>query len=374
MTNAQRPICPGQEEIQWRLGVEVELLAPLGRSRYDLALAIARAQRGCVRRFFHPQSEPSKVPGTSVFHNLTLGFEVANEGHQWIARCVDDLTLQADLQVTAPPQPGWYRIVSDDQRLLRLIQQQADPECQCADVLSPIARLFGTTPYVGTGGMVRVDDLAGASVAVAAPLPGERERLCEVISAPLVERHREHLENLLGPARALGFTPPLEGATHLHFDATRLQSAPAMANLIGLLSTYGETLRKLLGTNSHCRRLGPWPPALLQMVATSDFRNLSWGEARARLAEVELTKFCDFNLLNCIHDRCNQNTIEVRILPVWLESGPILAAAGLFEAIFHRALQLQPLTEEGQKTPRALLDLLKLSPGQRAYWSGLPDT
>ena len=70
--------------IDWRLGLEIELLAPPGKSRQDLALAIAAAYGGSVVRFFHPQSEPSLVPGTPVFHNLTLGFKVLNADGNWV--------------------------------------------------------------------------------------------------------------------------------------------------------------------------------------------------------------------------------------------------------------------------------------------------
>ena len=325
-------------EIDWRLGLEIELLAPPGKSRLDLAEAIAEAQRGSVRRFFHPQSEPSLVPGTPTFHNLTLGFEVLDAEQNWIAKCVDDLTLQNDLVRNTPPQPGWYRVISDDERLLSLIERQADAQCPLSEVLEPIGRLFGTSPTPGPGGMIRVNDLRGASVAIAAPLPGERERPCELITAPIHDHHQEKLERLLGLARGLGFTAPLEGAIHLHFDATALQSADAIANLIQLLSDQGDRLKQLMGTNPHCRRLGPWPSTLLETISQPQFRQLSWEEARAQLKQLELTKYCDFNLVNCIHNVPNQNTIEVRILPVWLETRPILEAAATFLALLKQAL------------------------------------
>lgn len=53
-------------DLSWRIGVEIELLAPRGLSRQDLAEAIARSSSGSVRRYFHPQSELSKVPGAPV--------------------------------------------------------------------------------------------------------------------------------------------------------------------------------------------------------------------------------------------------------------------------------------------------------------------
>ncbi|MGB7413762.1 MAG: amidoligase family protein [Thermosynechococcaceae cyanobacterium] len=359
--------------INWRIGIEIELLAPLGKSRLDLANAIAQFHNGTVRRFFHPQSEPSKVPSTPIFHNLTLGYEILDDRQECIAQCVDDLTLQADLIRKSVPKPGWYRIISDDERLLRLIGRQADPSQPLQTVLNPIGDLFGTATHSGPGGMVGLNDEMGASVAIAAPLPGERERPCELITAPLESNHQEQLESLLSLARSLGFTAPVEGATHIHFDASRLQSADAIANLIQLLWTYGEALKQLMGTNPNCRRLGQWPDALLETIASPDFRSLAWPEAQSRLQQVDLTKYCDFNLVNYIRNIPNKNTIEIRILPVWLESQPLLEAAALFAAILERSVESPPILtasvqKDTQATIKTLLEMLPLSAIQQDYW------
>src|SRR5688572_31097924 len=100
------------------MGFEIELLAPVGRSRKDLAVALAEDVGGEIRRCFYPQSEPSLVPNTPVFHNLVLGYDAYDREGRRYARCVDDLTLQADLDRNAAAKDGWYRIVSDDSRLL----------------------------------------------------------------------------------------------------------------------------------------------------------------------------------------------------------------------------------------------------------------
>ncbi len=190
--------------------------------------------------------------------------------------------------------------------------------------------------------MVRVDDSQGTSVAIAAPLPGERERTCEIVTEPIERDHGQHLERLLAPARKLGFSIPQEAALHIHFDATRLTSASTLANLVLFLAHYREELRKRVETNPLCRRLAPWPDALTETVRAPDFRQLSWPEARARLAQVKLTKYCDFNLINFLHRPQHLNTFEVRILPVSLEVEPVLQAAHLFVAILNRALDPRP--------------------------------
>ena len=328
-------------EINWKMGVEIELMAPKGRSRRDLALAIAQQYGGIVRPFFHPQIEPSKVPGQPLFKNLTIGFEVIDsQGHQ-LAQCVDDLTLQTDFDKSSPPQPGWYRIVSDEARLLQLVMQQTDAATPLAEVLTPIAHLFGTEPTVGHSGMVRVIDQTGASIAIAAPLPGERERPCELITPPFSNNHLERLESLLSIARTLGFTAPSEGATHIHFDATPLQSAPVLAKLMHLLWVFGAELRQLVKTNPQCRRLGKWPQEFYELTQTTQWRGLPWEEARQRLAQFEVTKYCDFNLKNLIHPTPTKHTFEVRILPVLLDGRSIIEAAKLFEKLLRWAINPQ---------------------------------
>ncbi len=323
--------------LNWKIGFEIELMAPRGLSRQDLAESIASAHDGLVRRIFHPQSELSQVPGTPVFQNLTLGFEVIDRQGSTIARCVDDLTLVDDLDKTKEPQPGWYRIVSDDTRFLQLVTCQADPACELTEVLKPIASLFATHPEAGTGGMVRVADYTGNPIAIAAPLPGERERPCELITPPIDANHFERLENLLSTSRSLGFTIPAEGATHLHFDAEPLCSARVFANLVNLLWTHGASLKRLVGTNPNCRRLGTWDEELLVVVNESDFCELPWSDAKARLAKLQLTKYCDFNLKNLIHSIPNKHTFEARIFPSWMHPQPIIEAAALMEAILRHA-------------------------------------
>jgi len=253
-------------ETNWRIGYEVELLAPPGKSRRDLADAIATRNGGCVRRFFHPQSEPSKVVGRPIFHNLTQGFEVLDADGNWLASCVDDLTLQDDLDKSASPKEGWYRVVSDDERLLRLVCAQSDPEADLGDVVQTIAGLFQTDVETGPQGLLKVVDSHGTSVILGAPLPGERERACELVTAPLDSDHEVKLDEYLGIAAELGFSVAAEGATHLHFDADRLQSPITMINLVRILAIYGESLKAYVGTNPRCRRLGTWPPSLLEAV------------------------------------------------------------------------------------------------------------
>ena len=215
--------------LTWKMGIEIELMAPPGGSREALARTVAARVGGSVERFFHPQSEPSKVPGTPTFENLTPGFRVRGADGAPHASFVDDITLQHGLDKQRAASPGWYRIVSDDARLLQLVITQCDPLAPLTQVLEPLAALFCTSVERHPSGMVKVTDGRNASVALAASLPGERERRCEIVTAPLQTRQCETLALLLEEARSAGFTLPKEGATHIHFDAERLKSARAIS-------------------------------------------------------------------------------------------------------------------------------------------------
>ncbi len=348
--------------------MEVELLAPPGASRRDLARAIADDARGSVRACFYPQSEPSAVPGTPVFQNLTLGYEAIDSAGALLARCLDDLTLQADLDRNRPPVPGWYRIASDDPRLLNLVIEQCDPAAPIDDILAPVARLFGTRTERNEDGLVRVSDKKGASIAIAAPLPGERERPCELVTPPMAADPAGMLDRLLGHARRLGFGAPAEGATHLHFDGAALCDARTIAALVGLLDRHGKALRSLFGTNRRCQRLGDWPRALRRLAARPDFRALDWPAARAALAQTGTTKYCDFNLLNLIEETPGKHTFEVRILPVHLDAGAIIEAAEFFAAVLDWSIAAGRDDLPVPARTAQLIDQLPLSAVSRQRW------
>lgn len=356
--------------MSWKLGVEVELVAPRGKSRRDLARALAGPE-GAVRTFWHTQSEPAEVPGTPVFHNLTQGFEARDAEDRLIARLVDDLTLQEDLDRRAAPQPGWYRIVSDDPRLLRLVARHADPDRAPLEALRPLATLFGSTLQEGSGGMVKLVDDFGASVALAAPLPGERERGAELVTPPIGADHGAVLAALLAPARALGFLVPVEAAVHLHFDATPLCAAGRVRGLVRSWEENAALLKALVGTNPRCRRLSAWAPELRALVERPEWPGLDWAEARGKLAALNLTKYCDLNLRNLAMGDPDKHTVEVRVLPGSREVGPILESAALFEALLRAA---GPDTPAGPALPwsrlaaERLIARLPLTEERRRRW------
>ncbi len=345
----------------WKKGFEIELLAPRGRSRRDLADHIARRASGEVRTCFYPQSEPSLVPGLPVFENLVLGFDVSDANDERIALLVDDLTLQADLDKRAAPLPGWIRVLSDDRRLLALVQRHCDPTAPLDRVLRPMAELFGSKLDLADGNVSKISDADGRSVAMAAQLPGERERPCEIITPPIEGDARAVLEALLGDAAALGFTVPAEAAVHVHFDAAPLCSARVIARLVDALDRYGPALRDHVGTNSRCSRLAPWSKALVDCVRSDRFRTADWPAARAMLAETRPTKYCDFNLFNIAMETPGKHTFEVRILPGSMDVDQILGQADLFEQLLLWASGSNALDCPAEAS--AFIEMLQAGPG-----------
>lgn len=351
-------------EINWKVGFEIEMMAPPGASRRELAEAVAARIGGAATRIFHPESEHSAVPGTPIFENLTLGYRVTDENGAWVCDCVDDLTLQADFDKEARPKPDWYRIVSDDSRLLRLLERQCDPTMPLETVLDPAAKLFGVEVESHPEGMMKLTDTRGATIAIGAPLPGERERPCELVTAPIASDYHAALDTLLEDARTLGFSLPKESATHIHFDAAPLRSAHFIKRFVETVSRFPMELRTLMQANANCVRMGGWPPELAKAVAKPDFLTNSWDEVRATLLGTGITKYCDFNLVNMVNQTHGKDTVEVRILPGLMDTGTILSCAAFFEAL------LRWCSEGSESVPEtfdALLDALTLDTQVRSF-------
>jgi len=357
-------------QIRWKVGFEIELLAPAGMNRRDLANEVVRAHPGArVVSAFLPQAEFSFVEDAPIFENLTLAFDALNADGSLIARFGDDLTLIDGLDRNAPPKPGWYRIIGDDARFLRLIKRHVNPAETLDKVLEPAAKLFGVELQHLENDVVRLADRYDAPIVMAATLPGERERPCEIITPPISEDHAARLSALLGPAKKLEFTIPSEAALHIHFDAIKLCNAKTFANIVHLFGTYGEALKQLVGTNPNCRRLGGWPEILHQLVSHPEFIELTWEEVREELEKIKLTKFVDFNLANMVHARSDKHTFEVRILPVSLEVAPIMQAASLFEGLLQYAVD-QPLIkpDELSHSLPELIEKLPLNDAVKKHW------
>lgn len=353
-----------------RTGFEVELLAPAGSSRLELARELAARAGGSVRRVFHRDQEPSLVPGMASFHTLTPAFEVRGGDGALVCTLVNDVTLMADLDRAAPPRSGWWRAMSDDVRLIHLLAEQVDPGADLDEALVPVAALFATS-VLSAGAVRSVQDRSGATVAMAAPLPPQRERPCEVVTPPLVGDHTSALEELLAPARELGFTVPAEAAVHLHLDAAPFATAHAIVNVVRLFSWWAPALRAAVGTNERCRRLGPLPQALVAAAAHpvpgEDLESPAALERlRALAQEAGVTKYADVNLANLLGASPVRPTLEVRLLPGLDRGEEIVRRSTLVGALLARCCDgplLPPPNDQGRHA--SLSDLVALAEGGR---------
>jgi hypothetical protein len=278
---------------------------------------------------------------------------------------VDDVTLIAGLDRKAAAPPGWFRILSDDPRLLSLLAAHSDPGGTLETVLDATARLWGTTAQ-RLGDVYRLDDASHATIALAAPQGGERERPCEIVTPPLTGDHGAALEQLLGPARELGFTVPMEAAVHMHLDGAPFREPRALANVVRLFAYWREPLRALLATNPACRRLAPLPEPLVAAVGgTPDLDDL-----RKAAAEGELSKFFDVNLTQLLTDTPIRDTIEIRVLPGAIRTEDILNRAGLIELLLDRCLDPEPFPRAPAGPGAALEELLQVAAATLARRDG----
>jgi hypothetical protein len=150
------------------------------------------------------------------------------------------------------------------------------------------------------------------------------------------------LDDLLTPARDLGFTVPAEAAVHLHLDGAPFRRPAAFANLVRLFGHWREPLWEALGTNEACRRLAPLPAELVRLVERGD---QSWGELAAAARGIGLTKYADVNLTQLVSPHPARDTVEVRILPGALDASDILRRAALVERLVRRCLDDAPVPQ-----------------------------
>ncbi|MCU1603200.1 MAG: hypothetical protein JWO22_3909, partial [Frankiales bacterium] len=308
-----------------RTGFEVELLAPKGTSRRDLADELARRCGGSVEPVWHRDSEPSLVEGLGRFLHLTQGFDVRRSDGSLLCGLVDDITIVDELDRTAPPLPGWHRVLTDDPRLLELLAVNCPSDAAFDEVLDDVADMWDV-PVYRYDGILQVNDGTGATIALASLQGSERERPCELVTPPLVDDHERLLEELLGPARELGFSVPVEAAVHLHLDGAPFRDPAVLSAVVRLFSERRDELWELLGTNPRCRRLAPLPDDLVRAASAP---GATWQDLAE--AATGVTKFHDINVSQLFARRPIRDTVEVRILPGSLNGQEICKRAAVVE-------------------------------------------
>jgi hypothetical protein len=350
-------------QLRRRIGFEIELVAPPTLSRRDLADELSARVGGEIRPVWHEDFGPSQLTAMhGRFLQLSQGLEVRRAGGELLCTLVDDISLVHGLDPETPSVKGWFRLVTDDFRLLRLLAVRCDAGADIAEVLAPLAQMWQARvrrhdDVRGHGDDVyELVDSGGDTIALATPYGGERERPCEIVTPPLADGHAERLEELLAPARELGFTVPHDAAVHLHVDGAPFRQPRALANLIRLFGHWREPLRTLLQTNSASNRLAPLPADLVAAASPSPSpSSVGAGEGndgegeptferlRAAATESGLTKFFDVNLTQLFRERPLRDTVEIRVLPSTVVTEEIVARAALVERLLDRCQDPSPM-------------------------------
>ena len=271
-----------------RVGIEFEWLAPKGLSRQTYAQYLATQIGGSVQSFWHPQVEPAKVPGTPLFHNLTQGFAILDADGSKLAHTVGDLTIQAQLTEHSLPNRAGTELsvmISDCCFSLR-----HTPVWVICILLFRLRNIWNNTTT--TRLHHRIEDEYQLRL-FCAPMPGERE--CEVVSEyrTTFTSRKTHRT-----AQKLGFTVPIESATHIHFCA-RPFSIHEPLETLSLLHTYRWVLRDILKPTSAAFVWARGPRSSL-FVGTRFCAPILEQARHGSSASADQIR--DFNIKNLIHD------------------------------------------------------------------------
>lgn len=181
----------------YQVGIEVELLMPVGVTRQDVAESVADAVQGRVTMDWHLDSEPAVHKQIAAFQHLTPRFQVRDSNDDIVATFVNDVTIRKDLDPKSPARSDWTRILSDDRRILRMLGEIIPPGEQDADHIESLLSGLGLRCQV-VNSAIRVTDASGVSVALIVAAPGERHRVVECISPPLLANTEQWLERVVG--------------------------------------------------------------------------------------------------------------------------------------------------------------------------------
>ncbi len=308
-----------------RVGLELELLAPDGKTRDDLARALAKQAGGALRlglKYHGAGHFPDGRPDA----RLTPASRVDVRG-KWLASFVDDPTIEDDL----PPTSERRRIArTDDVRLAAWIERS----CWHAKPTHRFAALTKTFHTTETDeGLL---DPWGHPLVLWADEPLQRARVCEVVLRPLEPKERKPvLTRVMKLATSLGFTVPQEAAVHAHFDAAPFRSTALLRRLVLTWTHERAAWRTRFEPNPRCRKLGPFPADVVRVaeVATDD---LPFETVAAGYLLGGLHRAVDLNLLGLVEQHPKQPTVELRCLPGSLDAEATLSRLAQADAFLAR--------------------------------------
>ena len=247
------------DELTLRTGFEVELLAPAGSDRQVLADELAARLGGRVRRLL---PHGLRAVGRAGRGRLPAPVARVRRGRRRRASGGAARRRHHHRGGPAPGAPGrrgWYRVLCDDARLLRLVERHADPDAPLATVLEPVAELFGRARRGhrprGPGRRRRAGDRRRGDAAAGRAASG-RARSSRRRSTATTRRRSNgcwcRRASSASPSRG---RPPCTCTSTGHRSAGRRPSPTSS----GCSGTGGEALWAALGTNPACRRLAPLP-------------------------------------------------------------------------------------------------------------------
>lgn len=308
-----------------KVGLELELLAPPGLTRDDLARALARELGGAVT-FGWKYHGAGALPDGRPDCRLTSAARVEVKG-KWFASFVDDPTLRDDL----PERDALsFAARTDDVRLAAFIERR----CWHRDARQRLHAL--TTTFDARETEEGLVDPWGLPLVRWHVEPAERARVCEVVLRPLADRERPAvLRRVMRRAAALGFTVPLEAAVHAHFDAAPFRSTRALRRLV---LEWSAEWRARFEPNPRCRKLGPFPEPV-RRVAREASDDDAFEVIAAGVLLAGLGRELDLNLLGLVERFPRHPTVEVRCLPGSLDAEATLQRLALAETFLRQAHQ-----------------------------------
>ncbi len=325
-----------------RVGLELELLAPRGRTRVDVARALARRFGGHVEHGFKYYSE-GKLLGGRPLCRLSHAARVVERGGRVLVAVVDDNTIREGLGRDGRGTPAMLH-AADDVRFALLAERVCWSRRGAVDSrLAPLASLLGGS--VEEHGVL---DAYGHPVVVATRESAARARVCELVTRPLAASERGRVVTaLLDEASRLRLTVPAEAGLHAHYDAGPWRSTRALRRLILESAARRDEWAAALRPNPRCRKLGPFPPDVVR-VAREGAR-VAFPTFAAALQLAGLHRSCDLNLLGVVERHPRHATLEVRCLPMSLGAADVLRSLATVEALLGAVLaRVRPSTGSGR--------------------------
>lgn len=398
-----------------RVGLEIEFVVPAGRTRRDLALALARPGerlRDVAQRADMPLGAPDEKP-PRFWSGVFRGCRIESADGRWRWSVVQEMGVAVDAD--SPAHLGearrwpWVGVLDPAcaDRVAEALEATWDPRAAleraapllgwrvhgpesgapfalalhqaCAEILQ-LGRSVDPWVAVGEGGRV---------AAVASFEQLGRERVAEVVTAPLpLGAVGRSIREVYAAVAAVGAQIGRESGTHVHFDGAPFRSPAALARVLNVLDAWREPTWTLLGWPGS-RLTGPIGPPVVYLANRCAENGASWDELRSRLADYGVTKFCDLNVANLVDEHPRKPTFELRILPVDAEPSLMVRRTQLSIEIVLGALRAtgpiahpgrQPATRAAAREmlghvgidPSAWTDLLALLPDHRPLSARAP--